>query len=467
MKSFVVILFLFSFFFYSNGQVTDGSLDTIFDFILHQCNLSALHSCYDSIIQGAVPTCAPNVFPTFSSCCISCLPLIRRPIFCKTDPSTLPICASGVTPYLNTTDGCPTCRYPFGLSQNCNASQLEACENSYSTLPSCPRGVLPVRTSDCCLSCKFVPFCTKTQLINCATSLPNLPVCASAAEATFNTTSCCRSCRPPLPSPPSGNGTCSLADMMLCLAATPVCEIFEDAIADTDRTFACCPSCRRPETLCTIEQSVRCRLLQPHCNATAGERPLTLINECCPSCRYAPPVCNPGCTSSQVCVRDLAGSPICVTRLDIDVVLVKLSILNGVTLDSIIFRELLHEILDRFCDQNAVAPLCRRFRTAIYNIDAAFDIVDKVIDIILGIADGVKRSSSSDLTTLVQGALSDSYASNGITLSPNSMTGSMTGSPSQTTGSSSQTTGSSQTNSASTLFISIFSFAAIFLSLLI
>ena len=138
-----------------------------------------------------------------------------------------------------------------------------------------------------------------------------------------------------------------------------------------------------------IHAWAQCRLNQPVCGA--GELPTIAQGECC-LCRPAPPVCTPGCGSSQVCVPtnlrilmgmvNLTGSwsflgqqtsgPVgeCVgtTQITLQVKEAGQGIVNNpvivavlASLTSDVYAALIVEMVDRFCENNGITDRCYRF----------------------------------------------------------------------------------------------------------
>jgi len=292
------------------------------------------------------------------------------------------------------------------------------------------------------MSCRYSPppnYCTSTEQGACAANPP--PTCLNGAAPNFNTTTCCRQCVPPSPPPP-----CTDNEFVSCINALAVCANGESSVQASSR---CCGTCRRPERACTPDQVALCVVDSPFCN---GSTPVIVDGDCCPSCRPDPPVCNPPCSSSQICIRSpptnispgspgTPGPPVCKPRLVVSLlfnssIFEHRQLLCNLTQDQL--RELIFEVVQRFCDNPNHASDCTLFKTTLLYIDLVFSanfIRDRCendgVRVDVGCANGVTDSPSSpsahfDISsfrtfaasstsgTVVESAATDSEAPGGV-----------------------------------------------------
>jgi len=312
-----------------------------------------------------IPDCAAGVASTRNT--TTCCPVCRRQVVCTVDPTTIALCADGVVPTINPETHCASCRLGEGHADGCTAQKVAACTAGLSSLPICRAGTNPTRTDDCCMSCRYAPagdYCNDAKKAACAAVAP--PICATGVSAEFNATSCCRTCVPPASTPSTGS-TCTQDNFKACVNAAPVCLNGEEPVVSASR---CCATCRRAERTCTPEQVAKCIVDTPRC---VGTTPTVVDGDCCPSCRLAPPTCDPVCTDNNICVK-IGDAAQCKPRLSISLLLNSTNLATRRALCNLTrgeLRELIHEVVQRYCDNPNRKEDCNKFKTAIAGIDLA------------------------------------------------------------------------------------------------
>lgn len=248
---------------------------------------------FEGVVSEAVRYAIRNATDGIVS---SALPQERVRIACSLLADQIPVCATGVTPKLDQTTNCLSCRPPAG--------QACSCATNPSSIRACAQGETPQRNAvTCCPSClpqrnTSDADCASSALDACqaAVKTGTLAACAAGESPAFNRTTCCLSCAPTAPPTserPATNGSCTRAQFATCLAKAPVCADDERPVIVSTQ---CCPSCRNPERGCAITDVARCVAASRTCQP--GERPMHLDGDCCPSCTYRP-ACN--CSTEQVC----------------------------------------------------------------------------------------------------------------------------------------------------------------------
>jgi len=133
----------------------------------------------------------------------------------------------------------------------------------------------------------------------------------------------------------------------------------------------CCATCKRVQRTCTPEQVCKCVSHAPLCGTDV---PTTVDGDCCPSCRPNPPQCNPACGDNQVCAK-VGNAPVCKPKLTVALLLNATDLsrrqaLCNLTRDQL--RELISEVVHRYCDNPDHSTECTKFATALNHIDLNF-----------------------------------------------------------------------------------------------
>jgi len=146
----------------------------------------------------------------------------------------------------------------------------------------------------------------------------------------------------------------------------------------------------------------------------AGEVPTFVLGECCRTCIPAPPVCLPSCAANYTCIGARTAS-LCVPTRRFHFLL---AAFIRFAADAI--RDLIGEIVQRFCERNENKDVCLRFGR---NDEELRLILRAIVVTIVGDrmdidipshqgAAGNKRQQG-DFASLVGGALTDPTANGG------------------------------------------------------
>jgi len=139
----------------------------------------------------------------------------------------------------------------------------------------------------------------------------------------------------------------------------------------------CCPSCRRSGRSCDIISVAKCYAALPVC--APGDQPVDMAGECCPTCVWGPPVCSPGCNSTQLCYRasstnsdgNVTYTPTCAPRVDLQFNLTTTGLLSSwigeLNPDEII--QVAAEFIRRFCDKSGNAAACQAGADELASVD--------------------------------------------------------------------------------------------------
>lgn len=196
----------------------------------------------------------------------------------------------------------------------------EACREKYKTLPECAADTATTFQIDLnackCPTCKQPDSkeedsrkaCTLDAVESCREMLSAdaTQVCPDkeAFKTAFDKTTCCSTCRPPVPpvaEKPDGEGNCTLAQVKACADNVPVCVDGEERQRIDGQ---CCGTCSRPKLSCTLEQIASCAATLPEC--AEGQLPRFDKVSCCGVCKPARPACGTKCPDGEKCIGGLS-----------------------------------------------------------------------------------------------------------------------------------------------------------------
>jgi hypothetical protein len=313
-------------------------------------------------------------------------------------------------------DGCPSCYF-----EETGSTIDSTCVLSDCARPSvCNADEAPERINNCCLSCyiaKEEPTCSDDQKTACRESYSSLEVCADRSEFIFDESTCCYPCRKAeleeradgTTADSTQEARCTKEAFEACVAAADVCESGNEESIRQSFDSACCPTCTRPERQCDIETVVKCKRAQVDC--ATGETPVRVAGDCCGSCRVAEEA-EPACETTtcdddtEVCARRDNGTACAAAQLK----RVTLNKLRGdseecptYTTDEV--RDVVIEIVKRYCDKNLNVDNCRAlgkrmFNFAIKSVDSSAEADRCVFELSISAdSERVARAAGDDSNT--------------------------------------------------------------------
>lgn len=317
------------------------------------------YNCY-SKVKGCSKVgkkCAEGTRPEFdvTTCCPSCD--MEKPQVKLTCP-TPRLCGNDENPSYDSTSGCMSCKVSL---DKCSSGQLASCKEN-TAIADCLPGETPVRSSNCCLSCKIPQnACGKkgdssglSMPSSCGISVNDLAQCAADTRPSFDVTTCCPSCKPQIPAKAKkGTEECSKSAIEACKSSVSMCQQGEQS---EPIKGSCCKSCFRAKAACTVlDFSTKCEKV-PDC--VDDEVPSFEGDSCCPSCKKKRPACDPECASGTVCARKKSSSvAVCVEENTKRLELTFPSKPASVTPEMV--TEMIAATVEKFCDNPDNEAQCK------------------------------------------------------------------------------------------------------------